>query len=124
MSNLVKIILVVAFAIFVVGFIWAIVAAIKRGDDVAKTPSDSAPAIEQPAPRLNPTPEQPAAVTPTNNDDKGAPPKPQPRRATTVRQGQPSASHERQDVHTDAGNAWASAGIDEFGNAYAEAYAF
>lgn len=120
MSNLVKVILFVAFAIFAIGFIWAIVVAVKKPDQVADngTKTEQSPAatpapapVPQPAPAIAPQPTpastQPAKRTPTKR---------------TTRQYTTTTWYETS-VSSTSGTAWASAGVDQYGNAYAEAHA-
>lgn len=118
MSNLVKIILFVAFAIFAVGFIWAIVVAVKKPDEVATTTDK--PATEQPA--AAPAPAVPA---PTVTPPPAAAPAPS-KKTTAARRTQ-TRWYVTYDSTTSStatsGNAWANAGVDQNGNAYAEAHA-
>lgn len=123
MSNLVKIILFVAFAIFAIGFIWAIVVAVKRPNETVKV--EPAPTVTQaPAPTPSPTP-APAptptvAPTPPNNE-----PAAQNRRTVTRRYiTEYTYTTNTRSSFADAGNGtWARAGVDANGNAYAEAHA-
>ncbi len=120
MSNLVKIILFVAFAIFAVGFIWAIVVAVKKPNETTQTANK--PATEQTAATPAPAPAAPAPTAPQVTPAPATAPKKvsKPVRRTQTRwyvtyETDTSAS-------ASSGNAWANAGVDQYGNAYAEAH--
>jgi hypothetical protein len=121
MSNLVKIILFVAFAIFAVGFIWAIVVAVKKPKETAKTTDK--PATEQQVAAPTPAPANPAPVV---APQPTVAPAPNRSKTTTTRRNQTrwyvTYESDNSAVAT-SGNAWANAGIDANGNAYAEAHA-
>lgn len=125
MSNLVKIILAVALAIFVVGFIWAIVVAVKRPDETPVV-ENNPPKVETPVTTAEPLPD-PIEETDVQPEVVEKPvtryyPQPTRPRTTTTRQTT-IVEHE---IATDAsaeGDAWARSGVDENGNAYAEAHA-
>lgn len=120
MSNLVKIILFVAFAIFAVGFIWAIVVAVKKPNET--TPTANKPATEQTAATPDPAPAAPAPTAPQVTPAPATAPKKvsKPARHTQTRW---YVTYET-DTSASAlsGNAWANAGVDQYGNAYAEAH--
>lgn len=116
MSKLVRIILFAALAIFIIGFIWAIVAAIRKPDTPNTPPTNNQPTVNQPAPETPQT--QPAPSTPAPAEE----PKSAPSRTgrTAPRHAQPTEPVENED--NDA-SAWANAWVDEKGNSFAEAHA-
>ncbi|QQG49629.1 MAG: hypothetical protein HZB70_02400 [Candidatus Berkelbacteria bacterium] len=124
MTNVVKVILAIAFAIFVVGFVWAIAVAIKRPNEIVKKTDDKKveQAIPAPTPTLQVTPTPPAPQKPAKPaTPKRRQAKPASRSAVIADQAVVTISYETR-ATADA-NAWATAGVDQYGNAYAEAYA-
>lgn len=122
MSKLVKIILGIAFAVFVIGFVWAIVVAVRKPDTVVNKPDDKkgGPVAQAPGStpvNLTPAPAAPATAAPSQPAE----------RSTTRRYSAPAQSTETatdaSSATASAGDAWANAGIDQYGNAFAEAYA-
>lgn len=124
MSNLVKLVLGVAFAIFVIGFIWAIVIAVKRPNQIVKKPVEKKTEQVAPAPSVTPPAVQPNQVPVAearNNTPKKPAARPARRPITTTKEIITITSEE---VRASAGSdAWATAGVDQYGNAYAEAHA-
>jgi len=125
MSNLVKIVLFVAFAVFAIGFIWAIVTAVKKPNNTAKT--DPKPTTSQttpaPTPAPAPAPQVAAALAPTPPASKPIASS-QKRRIVTGRYIIWTEMTSSGDAFANAGNGtWARAGVDANGNAYAEAHA-
>lgn len=124
MSNLVKVILFVAFAIFVVGFVWAIVVAVKRPKETASTPTP-APQVNQTVPTPSPAPAPtvtPVPVSPAPTAKQSSAPARRTTRQYTTRTYIIESSHGTF-ANTNSG-AWAHAGVDANGNAYAEAHAY
>ncbi len=128
MSKLVRTILLIAFAIFAIGFIWAIVVAIKKPNTVVKKPLTTSTSQTTPAPTPTPTLIATPIVTAPPAPVAAPTPTPSPvRRTTTTRRTVITTYHTStgtDQTHADAGDGtWARAGVDANGNAYAEAHA-
>jgi hypothetical protein len=124
MSSAVKIILVAAFAVFVIGFIWAIVTAVKRPETKTHVAKDEITEPVAPAPVVGEEP-APVAEAPAGEPSKsGSASTPAPKqRLVTITKYVTVTTYQSSFSHSSAGGAWASAGVDASGNAWAEAYA-
>jgi hypothetical protein len=127
MTKAVKILLIIAGALFVGGIIWAIVATSrnnKQAVDATKTTPTAQTTITTSTPQVTvPAPSETPAPVPTNPTPQTPPKTKQYNRNTTTTYYYYTYEEPTYETYESSSSAWARAGVNDDGTTYAESHA-